>query len=149
MTSKKERRRKYYQEHREEAISYAKAWNDAHKDDVRKRSLEYYYRHREERIAYAKNQDKRNIKHNGKVILRNVDKPSKPTLCELCNQKSYLAFHHWEDSKPEVGLWICNRCHTAVHCLINRGELEAKVESQMIVRSLLGFKKPSGEGSIS
>ena len=149
---------KYYLEHRDKIIAQTKAYQADHPEVYRKQSLAYYYAHREERLAYyrAHREDRREeriaygkahrdshrvIKHNGKVILRNVNKPPKPMLCTLCGRKSYLTYHHWEDRKPDIGLWICNGCHAAIHRMIKVGVLKANVKSQLIVRSALGTKK--------
>jgi hypothetical protein len=100
------------------------------RDKLLANGLNYYESHREERLAYAKVYSNTIISHNGKVILRKVDKPPKPLLCLLCKRKSYLVYHHWEDDQPEVGLWICNPCHMAIHRMIKVGLLLPKVESQ-------------------
>lgn len=36
--------------------------------------------------------------------------------CELCGErrKKYLVYHHWDDKRPELGIWICVNCHTIV-----------------------------------
>jgi len=126
-------RHKYYLEHREEIKAKSKAYMAEHPEIYRKQSRNYYYAHREERLAYAKML----IKHNGKVILKNVNKPPKPILCTLCGRKSYLVYHHWQDDTPEIGLWICNACHTAIHQMIKIGVLKANIESQGLVLSAL------------
>ena len=131
----KEARRKYYLEHRKEAIARSKAHQLANKERYREICRLYYYRHREARLEYARThpQHHRVIKHRGRVILRNVNKPPKPMFCTLCDRKSHLVYHHWEDSKPDIGLWICNTCHSAIHRMIKIGVLEASVKSQNLV----------------
>ena len=34
-------------------------------------------------------------------------------FCELCKReiKKRLHWHHWDDEHPELGLWLCSRCH--------------------------------------
>jgi len=122
-----------YQRRREAKIVRAKDWIGRNRERHNENARKYYWRHRDKCLEYAKAQDKRTIKHNGKAILRNVDKPPKPLLCTLCNRKANLAFHHWEDAKPEIGLWICNSCHMAIHRMIKLGVLKARAESQSIV----------------
>jgi len=145
---------KYYLEHRDEIIAKTRTYQAEHPEVYSKQSLAYYHAHREERLAYyhshrekrlayakAHPQSHRVIKHNGKVILRNVDKPPKPMLCTLCARKSYLTYHHWQDDVPEVGLWICNGCHMAIHRMIKVGILKASIKSQKLVCSALSIKK--------
>jgi len=139
----KEASHERYLKHREQNIARAKAWIENNRKRHNENALRYYYRcekdggnyyqrHKKERLAYSKSYSKTTISHNGKVILRNVDKPPKPELCRLCHRKSYLVFHHWEDSKPEIGFWICNPCHLAIHRLIKTGILKPNIESQDI-----------------
>lgn len=132
---RKEDRRKWYLKHREEQIARTRAYQAEHPEVNRKAGLTYYYAHREERLDLARQRDKMTIKHNGKVILRNVKKPPKPMLCTLCGRKSHLIYHHWQDDAPEIGLWICNRCHAAIHRMIKIGILKASIESQKLVSS--------------
>jgi len=154
----------YYLKHREEFIARAKAYREANREKQNEHArlyyhrhkeerLAYYYAHRKERLAYAKAHPRVNrvIKHHGISILRNVNKPPKPMLCTLCGRKSYLTYHHWQDDKPEIGLWICNPCHWAIHRMIKVGLIKASAKSQLKIRLVLGIKKdaPSpfeGEG---
>ena len=152
MNRTKQKQNNYYQEHRETCIAQAKAWIEANRERHneisrqyyhrhREERLRYYHTHREERIAYAKLHPRYSsntvIKHNGKTILKNVHKPPKPFLCTLCCRRSYLTYHHWQDDKPDIGLWICNRCHAAIHRMIRVGLLAPDIESQARVRSCL------------
>lgn len=44
-------------------------------------------------------------------------KRPRPDLCELCLVKRAVAYHHWNDDRREIGMWICRQCHTAAHWL--------------------------------
>jgi len=37
--------------------------------------------------------------------------------CEICHYKPLkkLDYHHWDDSKPIRGLWVCGVCHKQIH----------------------------------
>ena len=44
-----------------------------------------------------------------------VNKRPRPESCELCKWgHKILHYHHWDDNNPELGLWLCGRCHTIV-----------------------------------
>jgi len=52
-----------------------------------------------------------------KVNLRVNGRRPKPDECELCHKKVKgrgLGWHHWDDEKPELGLWLCWSCHRFV-----------------------------------
>lgn len=47
---------------------------------------------------------------NGKCIP--VEKRPRPNNCEICKKvPQRLDYHHWDDTHPEVGLWLCKMCH--------------------------------------
>lgn len=48
---------------------------------------------------------------NGKSV--RVDKRERPNdICEICGNHSIrLCYHHWDDSKLELGIWVCMFCH--------------------------------------
>lgn len=47
-----------------------------------------------------------------------LKKRQRPNHCELCrrtlndgSQPIRLEYHHWNDVYPEIGLWLCYKCH--------------------------------------
>lgn len=51
---------------------------------------------------------------NGHYITLKVNKRPFPqdSKCELCEKiRKRLVWHHWNDEKPELGIWICLSCH--------------------------------------
>ena len=39
-------------------------------------------------------------------------------ICELCRRVGRtLGYHHWDDSRLAIGLWLCRPCHTTGHWL--------------------------------
>ncbi|KKM73765.1 hypothetical protein LCGC14_1407150 [marine sediment metagenome] len=46
--------------------------------------------------------------------LTGLDKRTYPSnaACELCHHVGrQLGYHHWNDENPNLGLWLCTRCH--------------------------------------
>lgn len=37
--------------------------------------------------------------------------------CEVCGHKPFkkLDYHHWDDTKPIKGMWVCGFCHKGIH----------------------------------
>ena len=63
----------------------------------------------------------------GKPFCIRANKRLRPAdeRCELCgNKPKRLHYHHWDDEKPSLGVWVCFGCHMAVekfeHDIINR-----------------------------
>ena len=57
-----------------------------------------------------------------------VNKRACPNLCELCERDKLqsgraikLYWHHWNDDKLEMGLWLCRSCHQFVEILEYKG----------------------------
>jgi len=48
---------------------------------------------------------------------RHLHKRQYTKVCELCGHvateamNDRMAYHHWDDSTPDLGLWICQPCH--------------------------------------
>ena len=74
---------------------------------------------------------------NGKGVA--VNKRPRPNSCELCKlAKPRLNYHHWDDGKPHLGIWVCGRCHAFI-TLLGLGfeprysELKYQVEKENLV----------------
>ncbi|GAH73854.1 unnamed protein product [marine sediment metagenome] len=75
----------------------------------------YYARHRA--IILQKLRRSR-LTTKGGQVLRGLVKRPHPDHCEICaNSKNQnglplkLEYHHWFPGCPEVGMWICFKCH--------------------------------------
>jgi hypothetical protein len=85
----------------------------------KQRNWEHRQRHKE-RIGLRQRDHLRAnyIRTTGRVL--KVKKRPWPLgdVCELCTLgPRRLGYHHWDDSKPEFGMWICVSCHKAAHWL--------------------------------
>ncbi len=46
------------------------------------------------------------------TVYKHLNKRPHPGICELCDKdKRLLHYHHWDDDYPEIGLWVCVKCH--------------------------------------
>lgn len=50
---------------------------------------------------------------NGKII-NGLNKRPCPNFCEICGktQLFYLKYHHWDKKHPNMGIWVCQPCHS-------------------------------------
>ena len=87
--------------------------------------VEYYkgeknmYRNPEKRKKYVREWNRKNVLMttiNGKIVRLRIKKRISSGFCELCNKKcsSHLQWHHWDDTHPEIGMWLCLTCHPKV-----------------------------------
>lgn len=45
-------------------------------------------------------------------IYTGLDKRKRPEKCEICKEPTNrLAYHHWDDSNLNKGIWCCTQCH--------------------------------------
>lgn len=45
--------------------------------------------------------------------------------CELCGKiKNRMAYHHWDNSRPSMGLWLCYNCHNIAEGVENKLEMK-------------------------
>jgi hypothetical protein len=60
----------------------------------------------------------RSPRSNGQLKSWNhVGKRPYTKSCEICGKspKLSLHWHHWDDDHPEIGLWLCPKCHMRVN----------------------------------
>jgi hypothetical protein len=39
----------------------------------------------------------------------------KPDHCSICRSSEWIEAHHSDYSKPLEVLWVCKKCHNAIH----------------------------------
>lgn len=85
------------------SIEYFREWRRTHKESV-------YAADRRYRLLHPSIET---TKINGvRTKLLAPYKQNKPATCELCHKDSgHLCYHHWDNSNPSMGLWICNPCN--------------------------------------
>lgn len=63
----------------------------------------------------------RNKSRQGNHIIRGRNKPPQPIICPICESiPSRFFWHHWDDSRPKLGIWVCPYCNIIVE-LEDRG----------------------------
>jgi len=63
---------------------------------------------------------------NGKrVVITGPHKREYTKRCELCDKlpKSKLYYHHWLDDFPNVGMWLCYKCHVFAEAIDEKRKL--------------------------
>ncbi len=59
------------------------------------------------------------------MILTGLNKRPYLGTCEVCGMESVksgdLAYHHWDDSDPSMGMWLCHMCHGMAEVYDNQG----------------------------
>ena len=82
-------------------------------------SMEYYEKNRAKIKTFRRNHmiqtqtTKRGGRRN-RFFIMGVIKRTYPenSLCEICGKISKkLGYHHWDDSNPSQGIWVCTSCH--------------------------------------
>lgn len=87
-------------------------WCHEHPERVR----DYRIKHREKRI----HRDRQTRLSSGTKRWNNLNKRPYPedNKCELCEKvRTRLMYHHWDDEKPSLGLWLSIRCHNFAEVL--------------------------------
>ena len=108
MFDKKKYEIEYRNRNRDKFREYWREWRRKHKN----KSKEYYQKNKEMINEKCKLYQRRTyLKVNG--IRIRVKKREFKGYCELCNYKIEHNPHwnHWNDNKPELGIWVCWHCH--------------------------------------
>ena len=68
-------------------------------------------------LAYAKRPEviarrRQTTLMTSKGTIRGLNKRPYSETCEMCGQKKpRMNYHHWNDDKPSMGIWLCGPCH--------------------------------------
>lgn len=120
----KEQRHKYYIDNKERMLLNAKTWAKNHPEQVKENKQKY-----REKIELITRQTE--LGTHGEII-RGLNKRPYMNCCELCGKyvKNNMAYHHWDDSNLNLGIWICNKCHYVVGAfeLVKSGKFSALIE---------------------
>ena len=108
---------KWYHENKEKFKEKRKKYNKEYciknKEKILEKNKKWRGKNREWLRNKAREKGRRSIINSGKKWFRGLNKRVYPNQCELCNkkQKRGLHYHHWDDTNPSMGMWICIRCH--------------------------------------
>jgi len=101
-----------------------KRWVKANPEKV-KRHKENDYKHNRERYIernaeYSKNNRLVRRAHSRIYFLVKNKRIEKPTVCSLCGKnEDKIQGHHEDYSKPLEVIWVCVKCHRAIHSNTN------------------------------
>ena len=96
-------------------------WHQENKERRNKESREYYHTNREILLkqqkkysrkpeTVAKRRQTQLMTKDG--IVRGLKKRPYPGHCEMCKKTApRLSYHHWDDSRMSMGIWLCSNCH--------------------------------------
>lgn len=99
----KEYHKKYYQENKEIILKRNKAYSL--RPEVKMRQKEYMRIHV--------------LGTTGKYYTGLNKRPYPQYIrCELCgNISKKLDYHHWDDNNPNLGIWVCYKCHSVCEAI--------------------------------
>lgn len=87
----------------------AKRYREAHKEEMRQYSDKWREKNWKKVLAQSKVQDHLN---RGNIV--------KPSECPICKSADYrIEAHHNDYDKPLEVMWLCQKCHMAIHQRIN------------------------------
>ena len=101
-----------YSKYKEGYIRY----RNEHREE-RKRACRIYYAEHKEELKRKDRERRRKYCLCVKGRLRtDLNKRDYTGYCELCGRIigegiTILAYHHWDDSNPSKGIWVCRGCH--------------------------------------
>jgi len=99
-------------------LSRSKIWRLKHPE----KPEEYRIKYRERRMLR---------KLNGHVLPNGELKRPFLGFCEVCGiilEGRHKDYHHWDDSMPAMGIWLCKNCH------VMAGQLEKNLDKLYLTR---------------
>lgn len=136
---RKERKRLYHQANKEKQNQKSHIYYQNNRVDVIKKNTSYKNEHPEQNKVYSQEYYRRNKvnvlkrtseykvlfpeKSKAHQILNDaisLNKLTKDICCEICDSTTRkLNGHHYDYSKPLDVIWLCRKCHLALHSLLN------------------------------
>lgn len=122
--------REHYLKNKEKCHANASKWNKRNREYINskvraqyaadpKKVLERLRQHRKVNKETAKRyRERHKEKINAQSKLRDHVKRGniiKPDKCSICNSTEWIEGHHPDYSKPLEVVWLCKKCHNAIH----------------------------------
>ncbi len=97
--------------------------------------------HLEKRKTASRDFSRRNLLYTSGGMVKGLSKRPYPGKCELCGKEmpKGLAYHHWDDGNPSIGMWLCNACHRVAEFLDRKS-------SDTVMKAYYILKKHIQEG---
>jgi hypothetical protein len=93
-------RQEYHKTHKQQHLETGRKWRIKNREKERTRIRELGRKH------YL------NQWVNGKLVKKRCNKRPWTQICEVCGSDIGLrAYHHWDDTKLDNGMWLCRYCH--------------------------------------
>jgi len=122
----KERIKESNKRYRMNHPDYHKKYNNEHREQINKRNRKYREQHREQINKNARdNRRLHELGTSGGKPIKGLNKRPYSNYCEMCEKEQLrkLAYHHWNKSNPNIGIWVCLPCHFIVE-LIESGKIK-------------------------
>jgi hypothetical protein len=94
ISKKREAERKFRKLHRTEILAAYRKW--------------YYTVYRKPTLQVIK----AHSRLNWAIKTKKIDRPN---VCSICKENKRIVGHHQDYAKPLKVLWICHKCHKAIH----------------------------------
>lgn len=113
------------------SAEYMVDWRRRNSEKAKEYARRYYRNNKEYLKDYRR-------KHYICGIAGRVDKRARPdNICEVCGGKcGRLNYHHWDDSNPKLGVWVCRRCHSVVGS-IDDGDMEVWMKRYLDLKKVI------------
>jgi hypothetical protein len=122
--------KRYYLENKEKCHANASKWakenrisiNERVRKDYNVNPGKYLGRNKGNRENIQEQNRKYREKHREKINAQNVLRDHvkrgniiKPSSCSICNSTHWIEAHHADYTKPLEVVWVCKKCHVAIH----------------------------------
>ena len=105
---------------------YQADWRSRNRERYNETCSKYYAGHKEQILLAVK---ERRRKSHISGVLGKVAKRARPdNVCEVCGRKVVrLNYHHWDDTNPKLGVWVCSLCHLLVGSF-EKGDIDMRIK---------------------
>lgn len=119
-----DRKRKYYQEHKELLLKRVKDYKNSNPQKRKKCQRRYYENNKDKYYMWIKkSRSKYPEKRKAQQLSNRIELDGK--ICEVCKEREAEHRHHPDYSKPLEVMFLCHICHRQIHQVLNQGKQEA------------------------
>lgn len=83
---------------------------------------------------------KKNYSRNHALIIEGkyftINKREFQGFCELCKEEiqSHPQWHHWNDNYPEMGMWLCLKCHDLAEIYEQYHSRQSEIKEYLLLK---------------
>jgi len=126
------------------SAEYQADWRKRNREKANATQLEYYYKNHERMVQERREYKRRHYLTVNGELLRVAKRAWPNGVCEICGSlNDSLDYHHWDDTNPKLGVWVCGGCHFLVGAF-EKGNAESRLAKYQNLKATISALEENG-----